>query len=608
MGLLLEQGWTVVLVPLVLAAAVSLLGGWLGRSTPALAILGPGWVLAYGVLTLVDGVHGAVRAGSVDWLTAPGAGGLTVGWAIDGLSAVMLVVVGLVATLVVLFSVGYMAGESGLPRYYAALCLFAAAMSMLVIADGLLGLFIGWELVGACSYLLIGFWFTKPSAAKAAVKAFLTTRVGDVGLLLALAILWHRVGDLSYEAVFAAAPELPGSVATAASLLLLVGAIGKSAQFPLQIWLPDAMEGPTPVSALIHAATMVAAGVFLVARTWPLFSLSEEALLVTLALGGVTAVGAASAALVQSDIKKVLAYSTISQLGFMFAALGAGAWGAAVFHLVTHAAFKALLFLGSGSVIHACGTQELEEMGGLFKKMPITGFTWIIGGGALAGLPPLAGFFSKDEILHDVLGAAPVWAAILFGASLLTAFYVARVTRLAFFDAYRGSGHPHEGGWSMRAPLIVLASLAATLGLAGSWLAETYGAHHGSLDLTVAATSTVLAVIGLFAGWKVAGVDHPAFGRAPVPRVAALMRSGWGADVFVERAVLRPVVGVSNALYAVVDRRIVDPIAEGTAAVARGIGRVLTTLQSGDVQWYATMLGAGAVALLALVSYVGRGL
>ncbi|MBW6467782.1 MAG: NADH-quinone oxidoreductase subunit L [Coriobacteriia bacterium] len=608
MAAFLDLGWLVVLLPMLLAVVVALFGRVLGRFTPAVAILAPLWVLAYGVLSLVEGLHDAPRSGSVEWLTVGAADSLTVGWAVDGLTAVMLVVVGLVAALVVLFSVGYMHGENGLPRYFASLCLFTAAMSMLVVADGLVGLFIGWELVGACSYLLIGFWFTRPAAAKAAVKAFLTTRVGDVGLLLALALLWREVGDLSYAGLFAAAPSLAPATVTGASLLLLVGAIGKSAQFPLQIWLPDAMEGPTPVSALIHAATMVAAGVFLIARTWPLFSLSPDALAMTLAVGGLTAIGAAAAALVQTDIKKVLAYSTISQLGFMFAALGVGAWGAAVFHLVTHAAFKALLFLGSGSVIHGSGTQELEEMGGLFRKMPVTGVTWLIGAGALAGLPPLAGFFSKDEILHDVALAEPVWAILLFGASLMTAFYVARTTRLAFFDAYRGDGHPHEGGWSMRLPLIALATLAAAVGFAGAWLAETIGAHHGSLDLRVAAASTLLAVLGLLAGWKVAGAGHPGLKQPRLAALADLMRQGWGADRLVERVLLAPVASASQFLYRFVDRQAVDGIAEGTAPFARRVGRAFSSLQSGDAQWYATMLGAGAVALLAVVSYIGRGL
>ena len=608
MGVMLEYGWTVVLVPLVLALLVALTGRFLGRATPLLAVVGPLWVLVYGVSAVAEGTTGSpALAGSVEWLTASGPGGLSVGWAVDGLTALMLVVVGVVASLVVIFSAGYMAGEGGLPRYYAALCLFTAAMSLLVVADGFLGLFIGWELVGACSYLLIGFWFTRPSAAKAAVKAFLTTRVGDVGLLLALALLWLEVGDLSYSAVFAAVPGLAPGATTAISLLLLVGAIGKSAQFPLQIWLPDAMEGPTPVSALIHAATMVAAGVFLVARAWPLFEAAPDALLVTLAVGGVTAAGAAVAAAAQTDIKKVLAYSTISQLGFMFAALGAGAWGAAIFHLTTHAAFKALLFLGSGSVIHGCGSQELDEMGGLFKSMPVTGVTWLVGAGALAGVVPLAGFFSKDEVLHDVLGASPVWAVVLFAASGLTAAYVGRTTRLAFFDTYRGSGHPHEGGWSMRAPLIVLALPAAALGFAGGWIAKLVGAHHGELDFMVAGLSTVIALGGLFVGWRIAG--HHLAGRAPnAQRLLALMHSGWGMDTLVDRAVIRPTLAVSRGLYTFVDRAVVDRLAEGTASVARLSGRAFAGLQSGDTQWYAIMLGAGTVALLALVTYVGRGL
>ncbi|MDY0088029.1 MAG: NADH-quinone oxidoreductase subunit L [Coriobacteriia bacterium] len=607
MAAILDSGWTVVVVPLVCALLVAAFGKILGRATPFFAVLGPLWVLTYGATWLVTAEGIPARGDSLTWLASGASGGFSVGWAVDGLAAVMLVVVGVVASLVVVFSTGYMAGESGLPRYFAALCLFTAAMSMLVIADGLLGLFIGWELVGACSYLLIGFWFTRPAAAKAAVKAFLTTRVGDMGLLLALALLWREVGDLSYEAIFAAAPALSAITVTAASLLLLFGAIGKSAQFPLQIWLPDAMEGPTPVSALIHAATMVAAGVFLIARSWPLFSLSADALAVTLAIGAVTAIGAATAALVQTDIKKVLAYSTISQLGFMFAALGVGAWGAAVFHLVTHAAFKALLFLGSGSVIHGCGSQDLREMGGLFKKMPVTGVTWLVGAGALAGLPPLAGFFSKDEILHEVASGGPAWAVLLFGASVLTAYYIARATRLAFFDSYRGEGVVHEGGWSMRAPLLLLAALALVVGFAGATIAARLGAHHGELDLGVAAGSTILALIGLSLGWRFAPrslVEPTAPGLA---RLTALMRSGWGADALVERCVLRPVGAVSRTLYAIVDRKLIDGFVEGIARMARGVGRVLTSLQSGDVQWYATMLGAGVVALLALVSYIGRG-
>lgn len=608
MTAMLDSGWTVVAVPLALALVVAVLGTVSIRATSFVAALAPAWVLAYGAASLANGIAAPAHAGSVTWLGSTASGRLSVGWAIDGLSAVMLVVVGLIALLVVVFSTGYMRAETGLPRYFAALCLFTAAMSMLVVADGFLGLFIGWELVGACSYLLIGFWFTKPSAAKAAVKAFLTTRVGDVGLFLALALLWREVGDLSYQAVFAAAHGLPMATITAASLLLLVGAIGKSAQFPLQIWLPDAMEGPTPVSALIHAATMVAAGVFLVARSWPLFSLSSTTLAVTLAVGGLTAIGAAAAASVQSDIKKVLAYSTISQLGFMFAALGVGAWGAAVFHLVTHAAFKALLFLGSGSVIHGSGTQELSEMGGLLKKMPVTGVTWLIGAGALAGLPPLAGFFSKDEVLHEVAMSQPLWSVLLFAASLLTAFYITRTTRSAFFDEYRGDAHPHESGWSMRLPLIVLASLALALGFGGGALAKWIASGHEALDIRVAVASTLLAVVGICGGWLLAPRMQGDLTQAPFGHLWALMKTGWGADAFVDQVVVRPVMALSRGLYLGVDRAVVDGVVEGTAGGTRRIGRLLTSLQSGDAQWYATMLGAGVVALLALVSYIGRGL
>ncbi len=604
---LLSYGWTTVALPLAVAVVVALTGRLTGRLTPYVAAVAPAWVLLYGAVALSSAIDapGVLASGRTTWLAEAG---LSVGWAVDGLTALMLVVVGLVAMLVMVFSAGYMAGESGLARYFAALSLFTASMSLLVVADGFVGLFIGWELVGVCSYLLIGFWFTKPAAAKAAVKAFLTTRVGDVGMLLALALLWREVGDLSYEAVFAAAGGIAPGVLTAASLLLLVGAIGKSAQFPLQIWLPDAMEGPTPVSALIHAATMVAAGVFLIARTWPLFSLSADALAVTLAIGGFTAVAAAAAAIAQRDIKKVLAYSTISQLGFMFAALGAGAWEAAVFHLVTHAAFKALLFLASGSVIHGSGTQDLYEMGGLMRSMPVTGVTWLLGAGALAGVAPLAGFFSKDEVLHAAWSADPAWAVVLFVASAFTAFYTARTTRLAFFGEYRGSGHPHEGGLDMRAPLLVLGAGAALLGFFGGPIAELAGGHHGELDLTVAAVSSVIALVGLAAGWVSARGATAPRDEAPYARALEWGAAGWKADAAVDSLLVRPVNALSRVLDARVDRGVVDRLAEGSAVLARRLGSGLAALQSGDAQWYAIMTGAGAVALLALVAYLGRGL
>ena len=320
----------------------------------------------------------------------------------------MLLVVGTVALMVMVFSIGYMAEDPGRVRYFALLSAFTGSMTLLVIGDSFATLFIGWELVGACSYLLIGFWYQKPSAMKAAVKAFLTTRVGDVGLLFGLAVLWSATGSLGYTRVMEGLPQMAPPVVTTAAVLLAIGAIGKSAQFPLQIWLPDAMEGPTPVSALIHAATMVAAGVFLVARVWPLFEAAPAARTLLLAVGLISALGAALAAIPQRDIKKVLAYSTISQLGFMFAALGVGAWAFAFFHLMTHAAFKALLFLTSGSVIHGSGTQDMREMGGLRKEMPFTFAAWLVGMFALVGFWPMSGFFSKDAILDAVWLAVPI--------------------------------------------------------------------------------------------------------------------------------------------------------------------------------------------------------
>ncbi len=605
---IVTYGWSVVAVPLVVAVLAATLGRALGTRVALLAALAPAWVLAVGVAAsarVLGGEEGVLASGSVEWLGA----GLTAGWAIDGLTALMLVVVGLVALLVVVFSHGYLCADEALPRYFGALALFTAAMSTLVIADGFLGLFIGWELVGVCSYLLIGFWFTKPEASAAAVKAFLTTRVGDVGLLLALALLWREVGDLSYAAVFAAVPQLNAATVSAVAVLLLVGAAGKSAQFPLHIWLPDAMEGPTPVSALIHAATMVAAGVFLLARAWPIVGASADAQMLILVIGGFTALAAAGAAGAQRDIKAVLAYSTISQLGFMFAAIGAGAWVVAMFHLVTHAAFKALLFLGAGSVIHATGSQRLEAMGGLARKMPLTTTTWLIGAGALAGIPPLAGFFSKDEVLHAVVGADLGWGVMLFAASALTAFYVARTTVLVFFGSYRGAGEPHEGGWDLRVPLVVLAVAAAGLGFAGGPISELAGGHHGEIDLLVASIATALAILGIAVGalsaWR------PKHG-ADVTKLAFVgplrwARNGWGFDEIVALFITRPACVTARAFDRIVDRGLIDRAVDGVGAFARLVGRGYSALQGGDTQWYATMLGAGTVALLALVAYLGRG-
>ena len=603
--------WLVIVVPVVLALVIAAAGSRAVGATRWLAAVGPAlaaWAGAERLVAASAGGHGAaspVAAESWVWLTTAG-GAIEVGLAADPLAAVMLVVVGVVAAMVVVFSVGYMADDPSQPRYFALLSAFVAAMTGLVLSSSLVGLFVAWELVGACSYLLIGFWFTKASAARAAVKAFLVTRIGDVGLLLALALLWRETGTLSIDGVLAAVPGLAPGVVTASALLLFVGAAGKSAQFPLHIWLPDAMEGPTPVSALIHAATMVAAGVFLVARTWPLFDASATAQTVVLVIGTITALGAATIAVPQTDIKRVLAYSTISQLGFMFAALGVGAWVAAFFHLVTHAAFKALLFLASGSVIHGSGTQDLREMGGLGRAMPVTAATWAIGVAALAGLPPLAGFFSKDAVLEAVWTHAPVAGVALFVASALTAFYSFRATRLAFAGEFRGSGHPHESPLAMKVPLIVLSAGAIGLGGASWWFAELFGGHAG-LVLPIAVASSVIAAGAALAGWSLyrsgpAADDRLARSFGGLWKAAS---AAYGVDAGAMRlaADIEAGAGVASERF---DRRVIDGAVGGVVWLARRIGREFNELQSGESQLYAALVGAGAVLLASLALWLGR--
>jgi NADH-quinone oxidoreductase subunit L len=403
------------------------------------------------------------------WMPAIGAN-LEIQW--DQLSAVMVLVVTGVGTLIHIFAIGYMHGDERFHRFFTYLNLFAASMLTLVLAGNYAMLFLGWELVGLCSYLLVGFWFTRPSAAAAAKKAFVVNRIGDVGFMVGLMIVFTSFGTLSFAGIFDRAPDvLSTGTATAIGLLFLVGAAGKSAQIPLYVWLPDAMEGPTPVSALIHAATMVTAGVYVIARSAAIFELAPAALLTVAIIGAATALWAATIALAQRDIKKVLAYSTVSQLGYMFLAVGSTAYIAGIFHLMTHAFFKALLFLGAGSVIHAMGgEQDMHKMGGLFKKMPTTAVTMAIATLAISGIPPLAGFWSKDEILASVFERGGVFS-ILFVVglvtALLTAFYMARQWVLVFLGEPRWDegAVPHESPRVMTVPLVVLAVLSAVGGL-----------------------------------------------------------------------------------------------------------------------------------------------
>ncbi len=619
-GLLRIDPLYLAVVPGILALVIALVGKRARLAAPLLALMGPLGTVAYGLASLqaiaaagdpFDPALGTSAAAAASpqrlWFVVGEDWFLRISTAVDSLAALMLLVVGVVAACVVVFSIGYLHGDPGWARYFAVISLFVGSMNLVVIAATLTTLFIGWELVGACSYLLIGFWFSKPSAAAAATKAFLTTRVGDVGLLAGIAILVTQAGTDVSSLVLDFVDTMPAGVVGAAAICLAIGAIGKSAQFPLHAWLPDAMEGPTPVSALIHAATMVAAGVYLTARLWPVFDAAPHAQMLLLTAGVISALGAALVAAIQRDIKKVLAYSTISQLGFMFAALGVGAWGAAFFHLMTHAAFKAMLFLGSGSVIHSVGTQDVHEMGGLRRVMPVTFGTWLIGALALAGIAPLSGFFSKDAVLESVWHASPVAGSALFVASAVTAFYAARVTRLVFFGTPNSDAHAHEASATMWVPLVVLAFPAAVLGLVHGAVVEVLAVHAEPLSVPISAAALALAVIGGVAGWTASrGPVGDAATRRRLGTVGDTLAAAYHYDALVDRAVVRPAVAVCRGLWAAGDRLIVDGFTVLLALGASLAGRGLSRLHSGDAQAYAATIVAVAALALAAISWMGR--
>jgi NADH-quinone oxidoreductase subunit L len=553
------------------------------------------------------------------WITA-GEFTTAVSAHVDQLSAIMLLVVTGVGLLIHVYSAGYMHGDPGYARFFAYLNLFVFSMTMLVLAGDFLLLYVFWEAVGLCSYLLIGFWYTRPAAAAAGKKAFIVNRVGDFGFGLGVLWLWTALGTLDYGEVFAAAGTLSPAVATGIALLLFTGACGKSAQLPLHVWLPDAMEGPTPVSALIHAATMVTAGVYMVCRSHVLFERSGVALEVVAWVGVLTAVFAATIGLVQTDIKRVLAYSTISQLGYMFAAAGLGAYASAIFHLVTHAFFKALLFLGAGSVIHGLhGEQDLRRMGGLAPRMIATALTMAVGTAALAGLPPFAGFFSKDEILATAFHERfLIWPLLLAGA-FLTAFYSFRLFFLAFMGAPRTppevAHHVHESPPVMTWPLVVLALLTVVAGVAvgipaeeGSpfqrFLRPVFGAppaHHGGV---MAIVLIVLAVAVSLAGLAAAAVMY---WSSPVRvstigtgsnALSRLLRDAYRIDALYDRLFVRPFFALSAFLARVFDLEIIDGLVNlaGRATVA-GAGW-LRRVQTGYTVTYALTMLVGAVLLV----------
>jgi NADH-quinone oxidoreductase subunit L len=549
---------------------------------------------------------------------------------LDPLAAVMILVVTGVGSLIHVYSIGYMAHDEDQVRYFSYLNLFTFFMLLLVLGGNLPLMFVGWEGVGLCSYLLIGFWFKKQSAARAGMKAFVVNRVGDVGLILGMIVAWHAFGtvdlvELAEQAAsFAREPLGQFGLVTATCLLLFVGASGKSAQIPLHVWLPDAMEGPTPVSALIHAATMVTAGVYMVARLAPLYSRSDTAMMVVAVVGAATALMAATVALVQTDIKRVLAYSTVSQLGFMFLAAGVGAFGVAVFHLFTHAFFKALLFLGSGSVIHALGgEQDMRRMGGLWRKIPWTFATFLVGTLAIAGIPPLAGYFSKDAILAGALDAhrTGLFAVALFTA-LLTAFYMGRLLVLTFLGEYRGAaahGEPahhgagahggeagiHEAPWSMRGPLVLLALGSAVAGfvdipgiLQPVFRLPAQAAHHGWL---VPALATLAAVVGLAAAYYLYALygDVAARIATQARSVRRVLEDKYGFDRLFDWVAGRAVVdGSRRVLWRRVDAGVIDGVVNGAGHAVAAASRGVRLAQTGLVRAYALLILGGAVVLV----------
>ena len=636
--------WLIPLLPL----AGFLINGTLGRRLPkalvsAVALVFP--LAAFGVV---------VRAAMLAW---PGTGSVSLpyaeicptGWihagglnidftfALDQLSLVMLLVVTGVGFLIHIYSVGYMAHEEGYWRYFSYLNLFLFFMTILVLAGNFLLMFVGWEGVGLAYYLLIGFYFDRKSAADAGRKAFVVNRIGDFGFLIAMFLLLASFGSLSFAEVsskIAAHPGMQGGILTAIALCLVLGAAGKSAQIPLYIWLPDAMEGPTPVSALIHAATMVTAGVYMIARTHSIFDRSPLALAVVAIIGAVTALFAATIALVQTDIKRVLAYSTISQLGYMFLGCGVAAYSAAIFHLMTHAFFKALLFLAAGSVIHGLnGEQDLRKMGGLRKKMPVTFWTMTMGVVAIAGIPPWAGFFSKDAILYEAFQHGPLGKGLYFVGlltALLTSFYMFRLWYLTFFGESRteaggiahstlhtshsDSHHPHESPWSMLTPLIVLAifsTIGGAIGIErfGSLLAPVVGPVLSpaelpggvNLDYGLSAVAVGVALIGwilarLYYGRK---SERPAQIAAAVPGIYNLLLHKYWIDEIYNRAIVQPLMVVSRyVLFWVGECGIVRGSAWLLAGIATLLGELVRRWQSGNLRSYAGWLALAAAAVL----------
>jgi len=633
-------------LPLSAFVISGLLGRWLKERAHWPPIIAVCAAFLLSVSTLFDVMNGAtVNTVLYSWITSGGFD-VHIGFKIDQLTAVMLIVVTTVSMLVHIYSTGYMHGDKGYPRFFAYLSLFTFSMLMLVMADNFLQLYVFWEAVGLCSYFLIGFWYEKKSATDAGKKAFVVNRVGDFGFGLGVMLIFVTFGSLNYDTVFAAVGSHAGQtinilgntygIFTVIALLLFTGAVGKSAQLPLHVWLPDAMEGPTPVSALIHAATMVTAGIFMVARCHPIFNQSPAALDVVIWTGGITALFAATIALTQFDIKRVIAYSTISQLGYMFVACGVGAYAAGIFHLMTHAFFKGLLFLGAGSVIHALsGEQDMRKMGGLAGKIKWTYITFLAASISISGIPPFAGFFSKDEILWRAFsspGAGHTVYYLLALSAFLTAFYSFRVIFMTFHGESRTdhkvAHHVHESPPNMLIPLIILGVLSVIAGFAGvpeaigggdafhSFMSHVFGegqvaagaqeATRG-LEISMMLVSVLIGAAGIGTAWfmYVVKPDLPAvFARVFSP-VYELFYHKYYIDEIYDTLFIRPIKWASvHVFWDIIDVNIIDGFVNAVASMVEAMSRVLRRLQSGYYNHYALGMAFGVFVMVGIYLFV----
>ncbi len=640
---MLNKLWLIPLLPFAGFLLNGLFGKRLGKGfVTAVALLASLGAAIAGTIAVVQ-YHAAYPTGErhvdlvYNWISS-GSIGADLAFQLDPLSVVMLMVVTWVGFLIHLYSVGYMAHEHGFGRYFAYLNLFLSEMLVLILASSYLLMFVGWEGVGLCSYLLIGFYYETDYAPAAGKKAFVVNRIGDFGFLIAMFLMFAYFGSVDFAKVSQIAAtggadlvSHNGTVVTAICLLLFLGAVGKSAQIPLYVWLPDAMAGPTPVSALIHAATMVTAGVYMVVRSNALYRLAPGAMMVVALIGALTALFAATIGIRQWDIKKVLAYSTVSQLGFMFIGVGVGAFTAGIFHLVTHAFFKACLFLGSGSVIHAMsGEQDMRKMGGLKSKIPITFWTFIIATIAIAGFPPFAGFFSKDEILASALNnpyfPKPFsWMIWTLGtvAAFCTAYYMYRLVYLTFFGKFRGTHeqehHLHESPKTMTIPLMVLAALSAVGGallgwphhhFLAQWLKPIFPKIGGvpeaqyeispNVEYALMVVSSAIAVVGWWIArtrFRTRGLEADELFAQNMPAVANGMENKWYVDELYAATIVRPLEGFSQFLWRGVDA-LIDGILALAGYIVAGIGDLLRFFQTGNVRNYALMFFLGVIVFI----------